>query len=549
MKKYVFFLASLFFLLYCCSTATSQLDKWEPYDESEELAANATHAVSRMQYKRIQSKHSDRNALFLPFEKELTQFTQTEYEALKNLILEQDILSIQGSIGNGSLTYESLTLFYLYRIYHFELQRETYLNAIIALNPNVLKEAREKDRKRKADITHPIYGMPILLKDNINALPMATTAGAAAFRENTPQRDAFLVKQLKAKGALILGKVNLSEWAYYFCQGCPLGYSAMGGQTLNPYGRKQFETGGSSSGSGVAVAANYTVAAIGSETSGSILSPSGKNSVVGLKPTIGAVSRSGVVPISSTLDTAGPMTKNVLDNAILMSAITGEDNNDSYSYASQDIRFQGLDTIHLKGKRLGLIRNFSSDSLMQIAVKKMEAAGAIIIPFDPPKTKMNQFRTILDVDIKKDFPLYIQQHGSKTLDFDSVKDIVAFNQKDSLLHAPYGQGIFERIAQDTTSATHFESTKLKIMQQARTYFEIPMRLYELDAVLSIDNRPASYAAAAHYPALGVPMGYRAEGQPQNITFIAPSKQEQKLLEIGAAFERLTKARKPPKGYH
>lgn len=549
MKKYVFFLASLFFLLYCCSTATSQLDKWEPYDESEELAANATHAVSRMQYKRIQSKHSDRNALFLPFEKELTQFTQTEYEALKNLILEQDILSIQGSIGNGSLTYESLTLFYLYRIYHFELQRETYLNAIIALNPNVLKEAREKDRKRKADITHPIYGMPILLKDNINALPMATTAGAAAFRENTPQRDAFLVKQLKAKGALILGKVNLSEWAYYFCQGCPLGYSAMGGQTLNPYGRKQFETGGSSSGSGVAVAANYTVAAIGSETSGSILSPSGKNSVVGLKPTIGAVSRSGVVPISSTLDTAGPMTKNVLDNAILMSAITGEDNNDSYSYASQDIRFQGLDTIHLKGKRLGLIRNFSSDSLMQIAVKKMEAAGAIIIPFDPPKTKMNQFRTILDVDMKKDFPLYIQQHGSKTLDFDSVKNIVAFNQKDSLLHAPYGQGIFERIAQDTTSATHFESTKLKIMQEARTYFEIPMRLYELDAVLSIDNRSASYAAAAHYPALGVPMGYRAEGQPQNITFIAPSKQEQKLLEIGAAFERLTKARKPPKGYH
>ena len=549
MKKYVFFLASLFFLLYCCSTATSQLDKWEPYDESEELAANATHAVSRMQYKRIQSKHSDRNALFLPFEKELTQFTQTEYEALKNLILEQDILSIQGSIGNGSLTYESLTLFYLYRIYHFELQRETYLNAIIALNPNVLKEAREKDRKRKADITHPIYGMPILLKDNINALPMATTAGAAAFRENTPQRDAFLVKQLKAKGALILGKVNLSEWAYYFCQGCPLGYSAMGGQTLNPYGRKQFETGGSSSGSGVAVAANYTVAAIGSETSGSILSPSGKNSVVGLKPTIGAVSRSGVVPISSTLDTAGPMTKNVLDNAILMSAITGEDNNDSYSYASQDIRFQGLDTIHLKGKRLGLIRNFSSDSLMQIAVKKMEAAGAIIIPFDPPKTKMNQFRTILDVDMKKDFPLYIQQHGSKTLDFDSVKDIVAFNQKDSLLHAPYGQGIFERIAQDTTSAIHFESTKLKIMQEARTYFEIPMRQYELDAVLSIDNRSASYAAAAHYPALGVPMGYRAEGQPQNITFIAPSKQEQKLLEIGAAFERLTKARKPPKGYH
>ena len=131
----------------------------------------------------------------------------------------------------------------------------------------------------------------------------------------------FLVKRIRDKGGLILGKVNLSEWAYYFCSGCPLGYSAMGGQTLNPYGRKRFETGGSSSGSGVAVAANYAAVAIGSETSGSILSPSGKNSVVGLKPTIGAVSRGGVVPISSTLDTAGPMTKNVLDNAIVMSAL------------------------------------------------------------------------------------------------------------------------------------------------------------------------------------------------------------------------------------
>ena len=545
MKKYVFFLASLFFLLYCCSTATSQLDKWEPYDESEELAANATHAVSRMQYKRIQSKHSDRNALFLPFEKELTQFTQTEYEALKNLILEQDILSIQGSIGNGSLTYESLTLFYLYRIYYFELQRETYLNAIIALNPNVLKEAREKDRKRKADITHPIYGMPILLKDNINALPMATTAGAAAFRENTPQRDAFLVKQLKAKGALILGKVNLSEWAYYFCQGCPLGYSAMGGQTLNPYGRKQFETGGSSSGSGVAVAANYTVAAIGSETSGSILSPSGKNSVVGLKPTIGVISRSGVVPISSNLDTAGPMTKNVLDTAILMHALVAIDFEDSYSFKSTPISYQNLASTSLKGKRFGLIQSFKDDRLMQQAVLKVKEAGAEVITFDPPEVAMDQFRKLLDVDMKADLPKYIEKHASKSLALDLVRDIVAFNRKDSLLHAPYGQGIFLRIVEETLSQEEFSKTKNTLMINAKRYFEEPMKAHDLDAILSIDNRKASYAAAAHYPALGVPMGFTPKGQPQNLTLITPSKTEQRLLELGAAIERLLQARKTP----
>ena len=314
MKKSSLFFVCLSFL--SCFSPSEPLKQWEAYDETPELAANATHPITRMRYKRIQSKHRDRNSLFSPFEKALSRYTQADHEAVKGLILEQDILTIQKHIAEKKLTYEALVLFYLYRIYHFETNHSTYLNALINLNPDVLKEARKKDAQRSKSNTHPLYGMPILLKDNIDALPMATTAGAAALENNFPSEDAFLVKQLKSKGALILGKVNMSEWAYYFCQACPLGYSAMGGQTLNPYGRKTFETGGSSSGSGVAVAANYAVAAIGSETSGSILSPSGKNSVVGLKPTIGAISRSGVIPISSSMDTAGPMTKNILDNAI-----------------------------------------------------------------------------------------------------------------------------------------------------------------------------------------------------------------------------------------
>jgi len=538
------FLLLIGVFLSSCHTEEGQLAQWVAYEETEELQANQEHPVERMRYKRIQSQHSDRNTFFIPFKEALLQFTESEYERLKPLILEQDMLRIQEHVQQGSLTYEQLTLFYLYRIYRFETARDKYLNAIIALNPEVLEQARMRDQNRAQELSHPLYGMPILLKDNINALPMATSAGAAAFKDNLPSDDAFLVKRLKAKGALILGKVNLSEWAYYFCQGCPLGYSAMGGQTLNPYGRKTFESGGSSSGSGVAVAANYAVAAIGSETSGSILSPSGKNSVVGLKPTIGAVSRSGVVPISSTLDTAGPMTKNVVDNAILMNALVGEDPTDSYSFKSKPIFYQGLDTVSLKGKRLGIFTAFEKDSLMKLSLKKMKAAGAEIISFDPPEIELQNFRKLLDVDMRSDLPKYIKNHAAQDLPFDSVQDVVAFNKKDTLLHAPYGQGIFLRIAQETLSQEEFKSEKERLMQQAKIYFQA-FEAFDLDAVISIDNYTASYAAAAHYPALGVPMGYLSNGQPKNLTFIAPSKQEQLLLELGAAFERLTQARKLP----
>lgn len=533
------------FLFLACSPQKVELKLWEAYDETEEIEGNAKHPIKRMRYKRIQSQHSDRNTFFAPFKKELLRFTEEEYNRLKPLILEQDMLKIQQHVQNGSLTYEQLSLFFIYRMYTYENNPETYLNALITLNPEVLSQARTRDKNRKQALGHPLYGMPILLKDNINATPMATTAGAAAFKDNVPDADAFLVNKLREKGAIILGKANLSEWAYYFCQGCPLGYSALGGQTLNPYGRRQFETGGSSSGSGVAVAANYAVAAIGSETSGSILSPSGKNSVVGLKPTIGAISRSGVVPISSSLDTAGPMAKNVLDTAILMHALVAEDPEDAYSFKSTPISYQNLGSTSLKGKRLGLIRAFEEDSLMQDVILKIKEAGAEVISFEPPEVTMDQFRRLLDVDMRADLPKYIEKYASKSLVFDSIQDIVAFNSKDSLFHAPYGQGIFLRIAKETLSQEAFSKTKSTLMQNARRYFEEPIKTHALDAVLSIDNSTASFAAAAHYPALGVPMGFTSSGRPQNLTLISPSRTEQRLLELGAALERLMQARKTP----
>jgi len=238
--------------------------------------------MMKMQYKLIQSKFLDKNEIWKTVADQIAYFSEEDYEKLEPLILEQDIPTIQSHIQSGRLSYEKLTQWYLYRIVKFENDKNKTLHSIIALNPNAVEEARERDKNIGDKKNHPIYGMPILLKDNINTSEMKTTAGAHALLENKTE-DAFIVKQIKAKGGIILGKANLSEWAYYFCKGCPVGYSAVGGQTLNPYGRKIFETGGSSSGSGTTMAANYAAAAVGTETSGSILSPSSQNSIVGLK--------------------------------------------------------------------------------------------------------------------------------------------------------------------------------------------------------------------------------------------------------------------------
>ncbi|MEO6583792.1 MAG: amidase family protein, partial [Ferruginibacter sp.] len=275
-------------MISCTAVQKTTIPAWVPYDETEEVAKNAKNESSRLRYKMIQSKILDKNEIWKNVIPQLKGFTEKDYEALKFLILEQDIPTLQMHIKSGKLSYEKLTQWYLFRIVKFENDMTKALNNIIAINPNAVVEARKKDRNKKA-ASHPIYGMPILLKDNINTEGMATTAGAQVFLNNKTT-NAFIVNRLLQKGAIILGKANLSEWANYLCLECPNGYSAVGGQTLNPYGRKIFDTGGSSAGSGSAMAANYAVAAVGTETSGSILSPASSNSVVGLKPTTGLLS-------------------------------------------------------------------------------------------------------------------------------------------------------------------------------------------------------------------------------------------------------------------
>lgn len=528
---------------------------WEPYDDANDVLSNVDHEKERMRYRLVQSKVFDKNTVFKPLYEEVSKMDEVSYQALKPFILEQNIPSIQKHIKEGKLSYEQLVLFYLYRIYTYELDNKTTLNTVIALNTSVLDEARQLDVQMKLGALptdrHPIYGMPILLKDNINTKGMKTTAGTVALIDNEVE-DAFIVQRLKENGALILGKVNLSEWAYFLCSGCPVGYSAVGGQTMNPYGRGVFETGGSSSGSGTSVAANYAVAAVGTETSGSILSPSSQNSVVGLKPTIGFLSRSGIVPISSTLDTPGPMTKNVVDNAILLSAMLGYDEVDDKSIDENfdGIVLAGTIPVEFTEMRLGVFRSLiESDSIYRETIKMMRFKGADIIEFTPPAIKMDGFLSILNIDMRNDLPSYLQQYTDQDkVNIKTIADAVEFNAADSSIRIPYGQGLFHGILADTTSTDELEIIKQNLERGGRAYFDTVMDANNLDAILSINNYHAGYAAVAKYPALTVPMGYKNSGEPISLTFIAKQFKETELLRLGAAYENAFGNRKIPAAY-
>lgn len=546
MKKFV--TCGLLLCFVISAFGQTEFPRWTPYDDSSEIEENAMHETRRMRYKLVQSKVWDKNNTFDVLREEVSKLSAERYNEIRPFVLEQTIPSIQAAISNGVLSYEELVLFYLYRIYTYEIPNETTLNTVLALNPKVVAQARALDVEVSNGIQpkHLISGMPILLKDNINTENMPTTAGAIALQENSTD-DAFIVSQLKKNGALILGKVNLSEWAYFICSGCPVGYSAVGGQTLNPYGRRLFETGGSSAGSGTSVAANYAVAAVGTETSGSILSPSSQNNVVGLKPTVGTLSRVGIVPISSTLDTPGPMTKSVIDAAILYNAMLGFDENDSAAVRVN----QGMETIKevsLKGKRFGVFKDLLDNENYKAAVALMKKNGAVIIPFDPPKVSMDGFLHILNMDMKVDLPSYLKTQPKSNLPIASVAEAVAFNKQDSVTRIPYGQALFLGIENDTTSAAELAKIKATLKLNGRTYFDSALKKHQLDAILSINNYHAGYAAVAAYPALTVPMGFKKNNEPISLTFIAPSFQELALFKLGAAYEEVSKLRAIPEAY-
>lgn len=544
MNYYKFLIVLFLSLFFSCSD--NQIIKWENYDENIEIIENSTHEISRMRYKRIQSLSSDKNDIFKPFYSFLKSYDKSHHENLKKLILDNDISTIQRYISEDKFSYEDLVKFFIYRIYIHESDKSLYLNAIISLNPNVITEARELDKSGDKD--NLLYGIPILIKDNINVKGLATTAGASVFKNNYVDNNAFVINKLKENNVLILGKLNMSEWAYYFCRPCPVGYSSLGGQTLNPYGRKKFESGGSSSGSGVSIAANYAMGSLGSETSGSILSPSSKNSLVGLKATIGNISRSGIIPISSFYDTSGPMTTNVMDNVLLYNGMIGYDKNDDLSYEVKKIDLKEM--INFKGSniKVGISERYESDSLLIKALKDLKEIGVESVLFKSKSYSLPYFRNILTSDMKRDLPKYISAHGNKSLSVKNVKDIVSYNNRDTFLYAPYDQILFKEIVNDSISNTRLREMKEETKSTADNYLSTIMKENDFDVFVSTDNDMAGIAAAAHYPALTIPMGYRDNGQPTNITFITKSNNEQLLYNLGFHYEKASMNRKMPDIY-
>lgn len=523
---------------------------------TEKVNAIETAGPQELELKVLDSKYISKEDVFSDLEKQVLDFRKNsrsnarKMEGLNKLVQEKSIPEIQQAIYDGKLSYEELSLYYLNRIYTYDRNNDLSLNSVISLNPNVLDQAREADQrlaqmKRDGKILDPysIVGMPILLKDNINTAEMLTTAGAAVLMDNQTG-DAQLVKNLKEAGAIILGKANLSEWAYFFCGDCPSGYSAVGGQTLSPYGRKIFDTGGSSSGSGVSVAANFAVAAVGSETSGSILSPASQNSVVGMKPTVGTISGDGVVPISSYLDTAGPMAKNVMDLAILINAMRGEE-----ADVIEEKLIPQLYTYSLEGKRFGMFKNFLENPLYASAIEQMKVQGAVIVELEPKDIRLNGFIKLLNADMKQDLPEYFQTSANAKYRGWDVARVIQENKKDSLKMMPYGQRLFHGIMDEPVMTdAEFSAFKKEMTQTAQEYLNGYFESEELDAILSINNYTAGVAAVGFFPALTVPMGYDKDGKPFGLTFIAPTGEDSKLFGWAAAYERVSKKRQMPTNY-
>ncbi|MFT6334607.1 MAG: amidase [Halioglobus sp.] len=553
LRIFLIVILSSFSIISCTNKSTSGIINDElgsgSLSENQIIQTSQAHDNPRMRYKVLSSKFKNASDKWSNLTIQIEGFSEEDYQSAYPLIYNQDIPTIQKHISKGLLSYESLSKWYLYRIYKYENSPATTLNSIISIMPDVIAQAKERDILKAS--SHPIYGMPILLKDNINAQGTPTTAGAIALSNNIV-KDATIVKNLKSAGAIILGKANLSEWAYYFCDGCPLGYSAVGGQTLNPYGRMTFETGGSSAASGTSMAANYAAGAVGTETAGSILSPSSQNSVVGLKPTVGVLSRTGIIPISSTLDTPGPMTRSVLDNSILLSAMYGSDKEDKttlYTPRKNDFIEKTTSTLDKNDIVLAANKNYiQTDSLYRSTVEKLRNKGVKIIEFDPSEVDFSGFTTVLDYDMKIDLPYYFTHYGGSNLPVSSVPQVIAYNLEDSIIRVPYGQKLFQGSAENQTPESEMNDIKQRLENDMRKHFDTVFKLDQVDAILSINNYDAARAAMAKYPCLAMPMGYNKNGEPKSMTFIGKRFSEASLLQLGHWFEQNVFTRSSPKGY-
>jgi amidase len=488
---------------------------------------------------------------------------------------ERTVAELQDGLKSGKYTARSLVEKYLERIAAVD-QRGPSLRSVIEVNPEAvaIAEALDKERKEK-DPRGPLHGIPVLVKDNIDTADrMATTAGSLALVGARPPKDAFLVKRLRDAGAVLLGKTNLSEWANIRCSYATSGWSGRGGQTRNPYALDR-NPSGSSSGSAVAVAACLCAVAVGTETDGSIVSPSSANGIVGVKPTVGLVSRAGVVPISHTQDTAGPMARTVRDAAILLGALAGADPDDRATADGEGKSVpdytKTLDPRGLRGARIGVARNYfgfhdAVDAVMAEALEAIKREGATLVdPADVPNAdKLSDAEmTVFLYELKADLNAYLARLGPDA-PVRSLGEVIEFNERNRKREMPYfGQDRFVKAqAKGPLTSAEYQEALEKCRRLARAEgIDAVMDKHQLDALVAPTEGPAwltdlvvgdralggssSGAAIAGYPSVTVPAGF-VFGLPVGISFFGRAWSEPVLLRLAYAFEQATRARKPPR---
>lgn len=483
---------------------------------------------------------------------------------------EYSVADLHDGMQRGELTSEELVSWYLDRIEAID-RAGPELRSIIELNPDALTIARALDEEwAESGPRGPLHGVPVVLKANIDtADKMRTTAGSLALKDHVAKQDAFLVSRLRDAGAVILGKSNLSEWANFRSTRSSSGWSSIGGQTRNPYDVTRNPCG-SSSGSGVAVAANLTAVAVGTETNGSVVCPSSINGIVGIKPTLGLVSRSGIIPIAHSQDTAGPMARSVRDAAILLTAMTGKDPGDAASAASPDPEdyAAGLAADGLQGKRIGLIGNFPGadsnpyvEALLEASVAAIEAQGATVVRdvvLDTGEAGSASY-TVLKYEFKADLNAYLENAGTE---LGSIDDIIRFNEDNADEVMPFfGQEIMVESAglADLDDEAYIDALETS-RSLTRTALDAAFSEHSLDALIAPTNNPAwktdhvngdtysiyssSYAAISGYPNVTVPAGFVFD-LPVGLSFIGKRWQDKDLIEIAYAFEQASKARRAP----
>jgi amidase len=489
-------------------------------------------------------------------------------------IEEASISELQSAMQAGQVSARKLVEAYLGRIEALD-QRGPALHQVLETNPDALAIADALDTERRSRGPRgPLHGIPLLLKDNIDTADrLTTTAGSLALAGSHPARDAFLVQRLRAAGAIVLGKTNMSEWANFRSSQSSSGWSGRGGQGRNPYVLDRSPCG-SSSGTGAAVAANLAVAGVGTETDGSVVCPAAVNALVGVKPTVGLVSRSGIIPIAHSQDTAGPMARTVADAAILLSALTGRDPRDpatGQAPRSPDyVRL--LDANALQGARIGVPRkklygySAATDRLAEQALAVMKAHGAVIVdPADIPHLGSydeDELEVLLH-ELKADLTDYLTGLGP-TAPVKSLSEIIDFNEKNRDRELPFfGQDLFEKAQQrGPLSSAIYRRARARSQRLAGPQgLETVMNRDHLDALVAPTTGPAwlidpvtgdhfsggssTPAAVAGSPSVTVPMGF-VHGLPVGLSFMGRNWSEARLLSLAYAFEQATHHRRPPR---